>query len=89
MKVETDYLEVYTKPEEMEKVRAALEQQSIPITSSEISLVPSNTVQLEDKAAMQAIRLMDKLEDIDEVQNVFSNADFPDSVLEDYQKQQA
>ena len=89
VKVETDYLEVYTKPEEMEKVRAALEQQSIPITSSEISMVPSNTVQLEDKAAMQAIRLMDKLEDIDEVQNVFSNADFPDSVLEDYQKQQA
>jgi len=89
VKVETDYLEVYTKPEELETVRAALEQQSMPITSSEISMVPQNTIQLEDKAAIQAIKLMDKLEDIDEVQNVFSNADFPDSVLEEYQKQQA
>ena len=89
VKVENDYLEVYTKPEELETVRAALEQQKLSITSSEIAMVPQNTVQLEEKAAIQAIKLMDKLEDIDEVQNVFSNADFPDSVLESYQEQQA
>ena len=44
-------------------------------------------VQLDEKAAMQALKLMEKLEDIDDVQNVFSNADIPDSVVEEYQAQ--
>ena len=39
------------------------------------------------KAAMQALKMMEKLEDIDDVQNVFSNADIPDSVVEEYQAQ--
>ena len=89
VKVENDYIEVYTPPEEMEAVRTALEQKGIAITSSEVSMVPKTVVQLEEKPALQALKLMDKLEDIDEVQNVFSNADFPDSALEMFQAQQA
>ena len=48
-------------------------------------MVPKTMVQLDEKAAMQALKLMEKLEDIDDVQNVFSNADIPDSVVEEYQ----
>ena len=85
VKVENNYLEVYTKPEELEMVRTALEQQGMPIVTSELSMVPKSLVPLDEKAAMQALKLLDKLEEIDEIQNVFSNADFPDSVLESYQ----
>ena len=87
VKVEDDYVEVYTAPEDMETVRTALEAKGLSITSSEVSMVPKTMVQLEEKPALQALKLLDKLEDIDEVQNVFSNADFPDSVMEAYQAQ--
>jgi transcriptional/translational regulatory protein YebC/TACO1 len=50
-------------------------------------MVPKTTVQLDEKAAEQALKLMDRLEEIDGVQNVYSNADFPDAVLASYQSQ--
>ncbi len=87
VKVENNYVEVYTKPEELETVRTALEQQGMPIATSELSMVPKSLVPLDEKTATQALKLLDKLEEIDGVQNVFSNADFPDSVLESYQSQ--
>ena len=87
VKVESDYVEVYTTPEDLENVRKALEEQNLTIESSEISMVPKTLVQLDEKSAAQALKLMDKLEEIDDVQNVFSNADFPDSILESYQSQ--
>ncbi len=89
VKVEGSYVEVYTTPEELEPVRAALEQNKVNITSAEISMVPKTLVPLDDKTAVQALKLMEKLEEIDEVQNVSGNADFPDSVLQEYQAQQA
>jgi YebC/PmpR family DNA-binding regulatory protein len=85
VKVEDDYVEVYTNPQELEKVRAALEGQNVEIESSELQMVPKTMVQLEDKAAMQSLRLLDKLEDIDDVQNVYTNADIPDSVAAAYE----
>ena len=87
VKVESGYMEVYTKPEELEMVRSALEKKNIAIDSAELSMVPKTVVQLDEKAALQTLRLLDKLEELDEVQHVSSNADFPDSVLEKYQLQ--
>ena len=87
VKVESGYVEVYTKPEELEMVRSALEEKNITIDSAELSMVPKTIVELDDKAALQTLRLLDKLEELDEVQHVSSNADFPDSVLEKYQLQ--
>ncbi len=87
VKVESDYVEVYTKPEELEKIRIILEEKNLPIDASEILMVPKTLVQIDDKAAMQALKLLDKLEEIDGVQNVFSNADFPEAILESYQPQ--
>jgi len=84
VKVESDYVEVYTKPEELETVRTALEQSGLTINESELSKVPKTLVPLDEKGAIQALKLLNKLEEIDEVQNVFSNADFPESALEAY-----
>jgi len=87
VKIENAYVEIYTKPEELETVRAALEQMNLPIASAELSMVPKTIVELEGKTALQALRLLDKLEELDDVQHVSSNADFPDSVLEEYRSQ--
>ena len=88
VKVEDAYVEVYTRPEEMEKVRTALEKNNISVDSAELSMVPKTVVELDERAALQALRLLDKLEELDEVQHVSSNVDFPDSVLEEYQSRQ-
>jgi YebC/PmpR family DNA-binding regulatory protein len=85
VKIENKYLEVYTKPTELEKVREALEQKKIAIASAELSMVPKSTIELEEKAALQTLKLLDKLEELDEVQLVSSNADFSDAILEKYQ----
>lgn len=88
VKVEDAYVEVYTKPEEMETVRTALEKNNLHVDSAELSMVPKTVVELNEKAALQTLRLLDKLEELDEVQHVSSNADFPDSALEEYQSRQ-
>ena len=85
VKVENDYVEVYTVPEELEKVRETLEKNEVKIESSELMMVPKTLVELDEKAATQALRLLDKIEEIDDVQNVYSNVDIPDSVVEAYQ----
>ena len=85
VKVENSYVEIYTKPEELEAVRGMLEQNNLPIASAELSMTPKTMVELEEKAALQTLKLLDKLEELDEVQRVSSNADFSDSILEKYQ----
>jgi len=85
VKTENGSVEIYTSPEQLESVRAALEAKNITVASAEQSLVPSTTVELDEKSALQTLKMLDKLEELDEVQQVYSNADFPDAVLEDYQ----
>jgi len=87
VKVENNYVEIYTKPEELEMVRGALEQKKLPIASAGLSMVPKTMVELEEKTAFQTLKMLDKLEELDEVQHVSSNADFPNSILEKYQLQ--
>ena len=81
VQVESGVVEVITKPDALEKVRATLEQQKIKIEVSELQMVPKTLVKLDEKAATQALKLLERLEEIDDVQNVYSNADIPDSVL--------
>lgn len=87
VKVEGSSMEIYTRLEDLERVRKTLEQNNLPIDSAELSMVPKTTVELEEKAALQTLKLLDKLDELDEVQHVSSNADFPNSVLEKYQSQ--
>ena len=85
VKIENKYIEVYTKPAELEKVREALAQEKIAVNSAEVCMVPKSVVELEEKAALQTLKLLEKLEELDEVQSVACNANFSDAILEKYQ----
>jgi transcriptional/translational regulatory protein YebC/TACO1 len=74
-------MEIYTKPDTLEKVRAALEAAKIKVESSELQMVPETMVTLDEKGATQALKLLDRLEELDDVQNVYSNVDIPESVM--------
>lgn len=80
-------LEIHTKLEDLEGLRKALEERNLAVVSAEVVMVPKSTVMLEEKEALQTLRLLDRLEELDEVQRVFTNADFPDSALEKYRSQ--
>jgi YebC/PmpR family DNA-binding regulatory protein len=86
VKTEKDYVEVYTKPEDLEKVRRVVEENG-HVISAEISLTPQTTVLLEDNKAVQALRFLDELEGLDDVQRVFSNIDFSEDTLETLRSQ--
>jgi YebC/PmpR family DNA-binding regulatory protein len=80
--IETGYLEVHTEPNKLETVRQAMEQKELPIASAEISMIPKTTAELGEKEALQTIKLLDRLEEMEEVQRVFSNVDFSEETLE-------
>ncbi|MFQ5861272.1 MAG: YebC/PmpR family DNA-binding transcriptional regulator, partial [Dehalococcoidia bacterium] len=80
-------VEIYTTSENLEGVRQELAGKDIAITSAELSMVPKTTVSLGDKEAAQTLRLLDALEELADVQKVYSNADFPEAVLEQYQRE--
>ena len=84
VKQEGDTLEIQTAPEQLEAVRKKLEAQKIKIASADLTRIPQNLVALEKKAAIQALKLMDRLEELDDVQRVYTNADFPDEAIEEY-----
>jgi YebC/PmpR family DNA-binding regulatory protein len=74
---------VTTAPESLHAVRAALEQAGIPVESAESTMVPKTSVAIEDETvARKIVRLMDELEDNDDVQEVYANFDIPERVLE-------
>ena len=83
-KLEDSYLELYASPENLESLRSTLEQQGVKVNSAELSMVPSTTVPLDAKVADQTLRLLDHLEELDDIQKVYTNADFPDEALERY-----
>ena len=78
------FLEVYTSFENLESLRSSMEEQGVNVTTAELSMVPRNTVALDARAADQTLRLLDILEELDDIQKVYSNADFPDEALEKY-----
>ncbi len=84
VRTESREVEVYTAPTELVKVRRAREEAGLSVATAELSMLPKNTLSLDDRSAGQVLRLLDILEDLDDVQKVFSNAEFPDSVLMEY-----
>lgn len=74
-------IDVYTAPADLERVRKALEDHAVKIDSAEAARVPKTTVQLDEKAAIQVLRLVEKLESLEDVQKVYFNAEFSEDVL--------
>jgi YebC/PmpR family DNA-binding regulatory protein len=78
-----DVFQVTSAPESLSSVREAIEAAGFSVDSAELMLVPKTTVAVEDEAkARQVMRLIDELEDNDDVQEVFANFDIPEQVLE-------
>ena len=81
-------LEVRSEPGSLEEVRKTLADHDATIRSSEISMLPTNTIALDDRTASQVLRLLDQLEELDDIQRIYSNADFSDELLEAYDQAQ-
>jgi YebC/PmpR family DNA-binding regulatory protein len=80
---EGDSWRITTAPTDLHAVRSALEAASIPFTSADLTMLPTQTVPLTDEAtARSVVRLIDALEEHDDVQAVYSNFDIPDDVLQ-------
>ena len=81
--VEDGTFEIHTEPEEFNAVSEALVEKGIVFLEASISMVPKNTVELNDeKTATQLMKLLDTLEDNDDVQKVHANFDIPDEIME-------
>ena len=74
--------EITTTPDEMESVRRALEGRKVPVLEAEVSMVPLSTVRAEGKDAQAVLRLVEALEEQDDVQAVYANYDIPDEIID-------
>jgi YebC/PmpR family DNA-binding regulatory protein len=80
-KSEGSTYEIYTSPNTLDTVVEALKAKSIEPTSAEVSMIPQNTVRVEGKNAQQVLKLMEALDDHDDVQHVYANFDMEESEM--------
>ncbi|MBL7068736.1 MAG: YebC/PmpR family DNA-binding transcriptional regulator [Candidatus Omnitrophica bacterium] len=78
---EGNTFEIKTLPQDYEKVKKALDEKSIKVESSEITMIPKSTLRVKDEKAKQVLALVDALEEHDDVQNVYANFDIPEEIL--------
>lgn len=80
---EDNVFQVETLPDDFESVREALEADGVKFIETSVAMVPQNTVEITDeKTARQILKLLESLEDHDDVQNVYANFDIPDDIME-------
>jgi YebC/PmpR family DNA-binding regulatory protein len=79
---EENEFEIITDPASFEEVKGAIDQRKIKYIEARISLIPQTTVKLEAGKAEQMLKMMEKLEDNDDVQNVYANFDIADDIME-------
>ncbi len=77
-----DSYEITTEPADFEAVRNAIEGSGVEVSMAEISMLPKNTVDLDEKGAVKVLKLMDLIEDQEDVQNVYANFDISKEILE-------
>ena len=83
MRDDDSNFEVFASPENFYKVKSALESASIPAAVAEVSMVPSNYIKLEGKDAQTMLKLMEALEDHEDIQNVWANFDIDEAELKE------
>lgn len=76
-----DHFEIITAPDDFEAVKEAIDGAEIPFVDAEVTMLPQNNTSLEGKDAEQMIKLMEALDDCDDVQKVYTNADIPDEMV--------
>ena len=77
---ESEAFEIYTSPTEYSEVLSALEEAGYSFASADIEMIPQNTVQLNEEQAETVVKLIDMMEDNDDVQNIYHNAEMPEGV---------
>jgi YebC/PmpR family DNA-binding regulatory protein len=78
-------IEIYTQPNDLEWVRETMTKRKLNVVSAERTMLPKSTVPLNEAAALKTLRLVDKLEELDDVLKVYFNADIPIEVMEKYE----
>jgi YebC/PmpR family DNA-binding regulatory protein len=73
--------EIITAPEDFEAVKAVIDEKEIPYLDAEVTMLPQTATSLQGKEADQMIRLMDMLDDCEDVQKVYTNADIPEELV--------
>ena len=76
-----DYVEVYTAAADLHAVREVLERQGLSVEDAELSMVPKTLMSLQEKETLQILRLLEQMEELDDVQQVYSNLDIPEEIL--------
>lgn len=84
MQSDEETFEIYTPFEQFDSVRQAIEAAEIPVESSELTMLPTNSIQLEGKEAQRMLKLMEVLEEHDDVENVYANFDIDEQELQAY-----
>jgi YebC/PmpR family DNA-binding regulatory protein len=79
--VSSDFVEVYTAPVDLHWVRERLDRQGLTIEEAELSMVPKTLMSLNDKETLQVMGLIEQIEELDDVQQVYSSLDIPDEIL--------
>lgn len=80
-KAEDDSFEIITTPEDFDQVQEVLDQNNIQTSIAQITMVPETTVELSGADAVKMLKLMEVLEDHDDVQEVYANFDIPDEMM--------
>jgi YebC/PmpR family DNA-binding regulatory protein len=83
MREDGSNFEILTAPEDFDAVRSALESAKVPTAAAEISMLPQNYIKLEGKNAQTMLKLMEALEDHEDIQNVWSNFDIDEAELKE------
>ncbi|MFL5725520.1 MAG: YebC/PmpR family DNA-binding transcriptional regulator [Chloroflexota bacterium] len=78
---DAETIEIYTSPGDLESVRKALEGAGVAVDTAESTMIAKQTVELDSSKARQALRLVELLEDLDDVQRVTANFDIPEDVF--------
>jgi YebC/PmpR family DNA-binding regulatory protein len=78
---DVDPIEIYTEPADLEQVRKALESAGVGVEGAESAMLPKQTVSLDAEHVRKALRLVELLEDLDDVQRVTANVDIPEELL--------
>jgi len=89
VQVGDDSFEIITTPENFENVKDAIQGAGIETVLAEVSMMPQTFIKVEGKEALQVLKLMEVLEDYDDTQNVYSNFDMPDEIMEQAAKEAA
>jgi transcriptional/translational regulatory protein YebC/TACO1 len=83
MTTEDDHWEIITDAESFRGVVEALQQAGVETASADVTMLPKNTVELDKDGAKKVLRLVDALEEYEDVQEVYANFDIPDEILEE------